>query len=113
MSEVWRELRKQSSPAPTQAPATNGSWTRSSFGSTASSITSGAPSTKIAIVLGVLVQVRRSVRAAKRIFKLLLKGLLYVPRVLIIDQLKSYDVAQRELLPDAEHRQSRYLDSRA
>jgi putative transposase len=65
------------------------------------------------IVLDVLVQTRRSAGAAKRFFKRLLKGLLYVPRVLITDKLKSYGVAQRELLPDVEHRQSRYLNNRA
>jgi putative transposase len=36
-----------------------------------------------------------------------------VPRVLITDKLKSYGVAQREPLPDVEHRQSRYLNNRA
>jgi putative transposase len=65
------------------------------------------------IVLDVLVQTRRSAEAAKRFFKRLLKGLLYVPRVVITDKLKSYGVAQRELLPDVEHRQSRYLNNRA
>jgi putative transposase len=65
------------------------------------------------IVLDVLVQTRRSAGAAKRFFKRLLKGLLYVPRVLITDKLKSYGVAQRELLPDVEHRQSHYLNNRA
>ena len=64
-------------------------------------------------VLDVLVQARRSAGAAKRFFKRLLKELQYVPRVLITDKLKSYGVAQRELLPDVEHRQSRYLDNRA
>jgi putative transposase len=37
------------------------------------------------IVLDVLVQTRRSAGAAKRFFKRLLKGLLYVPRVLITE----------------------------
>jgi transposase-like protein len=65
------------------------------------------------IVLDVLVQTRPSAGAAKRFFKRLLKGLLYVPRVLITDKLKSYGVAQRELLPDVEHWQSRYLNNRS
>jgi putative transposase len=65
------------------------------------------------VVLDVLVQTRRSAGAAKRFFKRLLKALHYVPRVLITDKLKSYGVAQRELLPDVEHRQSRYLNNRA
>jgi putative transposase len=35
------------------------------------------------------------------------------PRVIVTDKLRSYGVAQRHLLPGAEHRQSRYLNSRA
>jgi transposase-like protein len=33
--------------------------------------------------------------------------------VIITDKLRSYGVAQRHLLPDVEHRQSRYLNNRA
>ncbi len=65
------------------------------------------------VVLDVLVQRRRDGAAAKRFFKPLLKGLQYTPRVLVTDKLKSYGVARRELLPDADHRESRYLDNRA
>ena len=55
-----------------------------------------------------------AVAPAKRFFKrLLLKGLQYAPRVLVTDKLKSYGVAKRELLPDVEHRESRYLNNRA
>ena len=43
----------------------------------------------------------------------LLKGLQYVPRVIVTDKLRSYGVAQRDLLPDVKHRQSRYLNNRA
>ncbi len=64
-------------------------------------------------VLDILVQSRRNAKAAKRFFHKLLKGLSYVPRVLITDKLASYGVAQRELLPGAEHRRSRYLNNRA
>jgi hypothetical protein len=42
-----------------------------------------------------------------------LQGLQYVPRVIVTDKLRSYGVAQRRLLPDVEHRQSRYLNNRA
>jgi putative transposase len=35
------------------------------------------------------------------------------PRVLITDKLGSYRLAKRELLPDVEHRKSRYLNNRA
>ncbi len=65
------------------------------------------------IVLDILVQTRRDAGAAKRFFKRLLKGLQYVARVLITDKLKSYGVAKRELLPDVEHREIRYLNIRA
>jgi putative transposase len=61
----------------------------------------------------VLVQERRDGSAAKRFFKRLLKGLQYVPRVIITDKLRSCGVAQRSLLPDVEHRQGRYLNNRA
>jgi len=64
-------------------------------------------------VLDILVQPRRDAGAAKRFFKRLLKGLQYVPRVLVTDKLGSYGVAHRELLPGVEHRKSRYLNNRA
>ena len=47
------------------------------------------------VVLDVLVQKRRDGKAAKRFFKRLLKGLQYVPRVIVTDKLKSYAVAKR------------------
>ena len=65
------------------------------------------------VVLDILVQDRRDAKAAKRFFRRLLKGLQYVPRVIVTDKLRSYGVAQRRLLPDVEHRQSRYLNNRA
>ena len=40
-------------------------------------------------MLDILVQSRRSAKAAKRFFKKLLKGLEYVPRVIVTDKLKS------------------------
>jgi putative transposase len=63
-------------------------------------------------VLDILVQSRRNKKAAKKFFKKLLKGLCYVPRVLITDKLKSYAAAKREVMPGVEHRQSRYLNNR-
>jgi putative transposase len=60
-------------------------------------------------VLDILVQSRRSATAAKRFFRELLKGLRYVPRVIVMDKLRSYAAAKREILPSVEHRQSRYL----
>jgi putative transposase len=64
-------------------------------------------------VLDILVQRQRDKKAAKRCFHKLLKGLTYVPRVIITDQLKSYGAALREILPSVEHRQHRYLNNRA
>ena len=62
-------------------------------------------------VLDILVQSRRNKKAAK-FFRKLLKGLQYVPRVIITDKLKSYGAAKREILPGVEHRRSRYLNNR-
>ena len=64
-------------------------------------------------VLDILVQSRRNARAAKRFFRKLLKGMQYVPRVIVTDKLRSYAAAKREILPGMEHRQSRYLNNRA
>ena len=64
-------------------------------------------------VLDILVQRRRNKAAAKKFFRKLLKGLRYVPRVIITDKLKSYGAAKREILPGVEHRQHRYLNNRA
>ena len=50
-------------------------------------------------VLDILVQSRRNKQAAKKFFRKLLKGLTYVPRVIITDKLKSYGAAKREILP--------------
>jgi len=63
-------------------------------------------------VLDILVQSRRNKKAAKKFFRKLLKGLMYVPRVINTDKLKSYGAAKQELLPEVEHRQSRYLNNR-
>ncbi|WP_043838627.1 IS6 family transposase [Muricoccus aerilatus] len=65
------------------------------------------------LVLDILVQDRRNGSAAKRFFKRLLAGLRYKPRRLVTDGLRSYGVAQRELLPEVPHRSSRYLNNRA
>src|SRR5262245_7583905 len=64
-------------------------------------------------ILDILVQSRRHKKAAKKFFCKLLKGLTYVPRVLITDKLKSYEAAKRESLPSVEHRQHRSLNNRA
>jgi putative transposase len=41
------------------------------------------------------------------------EGCGHAPRVIVTDKLRSYGVAKRHLLPDVEHRQSRYLNNRA
>ncbi len=64
-------------------------------------------------VLDILVQPRRDKCAAKRFFRKLLEGLCYVPRVIITDELKSYEAARKELIPGVEHRQHKGLNNRA
>jgi putative transposase len=59
------------------------------------------------------VQRRRDKKAAKTFFRKLLKGLTYVPRVIVTDRLRSYEAAKREVLLSVEHRQHRYLNNRA
>jgi putative transposase len=64
-------------------------------------------------VLDILVTSKRDTRAATRFFRKLLKGLQYVPRVLVTDKLRSYGAARRRVLGSVEHRQSKYLNNRA
>src|SRR6266581_1213728 len=64
-------------------------------------------------VLDILVQSRRNKHAAKKFFRKLLKGLRYVPRVIITDKLKSYGAAKREILPGVGLRQHKGLNNRA
>jgi putative transposase len=52
-------------------------------------------------------------KAAKKFFRKLLKGLRYVPRVLITDKLRSYSAAKFEVLPEVEHLQQKYQNNRA
>jgi putative transposase len=55
-------------------------------------------------VLDILVPRRRNKHAAKKFFRKLLKGLTYVPRVIITDKLKSYGAAKREIPHSTELR---------
>lgn len=64
-------------------------------------------------VLDILVQGHRDKAAAKKFFRKLLKGLAYVPRVVITDKLASYGAARREVLPSVEHRRHKGLNNRA
>src|SRR3712207_1969029 len=52
-------------------------------------------------VLDVLVQSRRNTKAATRFFRKLLKGLRYVPRVIVTDKLSSYGMAP--IMPQLAH----------
>ena len=64
-------------------------------------------------VLDILVQRNRDKKAAKKFFRKLLKGLRYVPQVIITDKLRSYSAAQAEVLPSVEHVQGKYRNNRA
>ena len=64
-------------------------------------------------MLDILVQSRRDKNAAKKFFRRLLKGLRYVPRVIISDKLKSYSAAKAEVMPGVEHRRQKYQNNRA
>jgi len=65
------------------------------------------------MVLDILVQKRRNAEAAKRFFQSVLDSTPTKPRVIVTDGLRSYNVIGRELLPDVEHRRSKYLNNRA
>jgi putative transposase len=56
-------------------------------------------------VRDILVRRQRHKKAAKTFFRKRLKGLRYVPRVIITGQRKSSGAALREILPSVEHRQ--------
>jgi len=65
------------------------------------------------VVIDILVQPRRDRWAALRFFRKLLHSTERAPRVIITDKLRSYAAAKRLILPNVEHRQSRYLNNRA
>jgi putative transposase len=64
-------------------------------------------------VLDILVQSRRDKEAAKKFFRKLLKGLRYVPRVIVTNKLRSYNAARTEVMPSVEHVQQKYQNNRA
>jgi len=53
-------------------------------------------------LLDTLVQCRRNEEAAKKFFRKLSKGLTYIPRVPIMDTLKSYGAAKQEIVPGVD-----------
>jgi putative transposase len=64
-------------------------------------------------VLDEVVQTRRDTKAAKRLLKRLLRKQGCPPRRLITDKLGSYAAAQRQIMPDIEHRSHKRLNNRA
>ena len=64
-------------------------------------------------VLDILVQSKRDKKAAKKFFRKLLKGLRYVPSVIITDKLGSYNAAKDAALPSVDHQQQKYRNNRA
>lgn len=64
-------------------------------------------------VRDVLVEDRRNATAVKRFFKRLLTGLKFKPHRIVTDGLTSSNVACREIVPEARHRTSRYLNKRS
>ena len=64
-------------------------------------------------MLDVLLQRHRDTKAAKRLFRKLLKRQGFVPRVIVTDKLKSYLSAKKQVLKNVEHRQHKGLNNRA
>ena len=63
--------------------------------------------------MDILVQSNRDKKAAKKFFRKLLKGLHYVPSLIVTDKLRSYGAAKAEVLPSVEHLQQKYKNNRA
>lgn len=64
-------------------------------------------------VVDVLVQSRRDGATAKRFFKRLLRNHGGEPRKIVTDNLRSYGVAHREVVPEAIHVTAQYASNRA
>jgi putative transposase len=64
-------------------------------------------------VLDEIVQSRRDTKAAKRLLKRLLRKQGRPPRRMITDKLGSYAAAQRQIMPEVEHRSHKGLNNRA
>jgi putative transposase len=64
------------------------------------------------VTIDILVQPKRDRWAALRFFRRLLHTAGGAPRVIITDKLRSYAAAKRQIMPEIEHRQSRYLNNR-
>ena len=64
-------------------------------------------------LLDILIQRRRNERAARRVFRKLLRGQGSEPRRLITDKLGSYRAAHRSVMPPVEHVTARHAINRA
>jgi len=64
-------------------------------------------------VVDVYLQAKRDGAAAKRFFKRLLRSHGGEPRKIVTDKLRSYGVAQRELIPETIHSTEQYENNRA
>ncbi len=64
-------------------------------------------------VLDIMVQSKRNKKAARKFFRKLLKGLRYVPHVIITGKLKSYSAAKAEVMPGVQHLEGKYQNNRA
>ena len=64
-------------------------------------------------VVDVFLQAHRDGKAARRFFKRLLRCHNGEPRKVVTDKLRSYGVAQRELMPEVIHDTSQYANNRA
>jgi len=64
-------------------------------------------------VVDVFLQARRDGAAVKRFFKRLLKKHHGEPRKIVTDELRSHDVAHRELIPETLHDTTQYANNRA
>ena len=64
-------------------------------------------------MVDVFLQARRDGKAAKRFFKRLLKNNRGEPKKIVMDKLRSYGVAHRELIPDTIHDTTQYANNRA
>ena len=64
-------------------------------------------------MVDVFFQAKRDGAAAKRFFRRLLRSHGGEPRKIVTDKLRSYGVAQRELMPDVIHSTEQYENNRA
>jgi len=63
-------------------------------------------------VVDVFLQKKRDGKAAKRFFRRLLRKHKGEPRKIVTDKLRSYNVAHRELIPEAIHDTTQYANNR-